>query len=113
MIRTRRETRRRSRPSLVGCLLIAALLAPAGCASRSAPEPAPPLPSSEPELRAAIAQDRERLKELVSRRDEGEKVPLPENSEFMEIAERLPRLQAALEELEAQEPDFESRPSDP
>jgi len=103
MIRTRYAPRPRASRSVEGLLLIALLL-PAGCASKPDPQPETPLPSGEPALRAAIAQDRERLKELVSDRDQGEKAPLPESAEFMEIAERLPRLQAALEELEAREP---------
>ena len=60
--------------------------------------PSPEVLARRSELEAQIAADQAALKDLISRSDDG--TPLERSPEFLEIARRLPELQAELRALE-------------
>ena len=99
---------------LVAVSLLAFVVGPVACAYLNTTEPTKSgvLPATIPALRDAIKFERARLKNFVSQPTEGSaRVPLT-SDDLVAIADRLTRLQASLETLEAKEPAT-SEPASP
>ncbi len=83
-----------------------------GCAgfAASEAEELPPLPATIVEIRAAIGAERAQLMDLVGEPADDSQPSGTHTDALIEIAERLSRLQAALERLEL---EAESKPTAP